>query len=114
MPDPPSLAEGRRGAGSSAAREAAGGGGGGGGDSGGGAAAAWPWSEPRSESDGLRLLDPEDSLWFNPSRALEELVQIGAGHPARPGPLEAGGGGRAQELDGTQAGRPEPAAAKID
>ena len=36
------------------------------------------WPTPGvSGLEGLRLLDPEDSIFYNPARAMEELGQIG-------------------------------------
>jgi hypothetical protein len=40
------------------------------------------WPTPGvSGLDGLRLLDPEDSIFYNPARAVEELGQIGHTNP---------------------------------
>ncbi len=36
------------------------------------------WPTPGvSGLEGLRLLDPEDSIFYNPARAMEELRQLG-------------------------------------
>ena len=73
LKNPPPLSEGRTNAGSAADQI---GGLGEGGD-------ASVWALGRSEADGLRLLDPEDSAWYNPARAIEELAQLGR-PPAQP------------------------------
>ena len=42
------------------------------------------WPTPGvSGLEGLRLLDPEDSIFYNPARAIEELGQIGNTTPAQ-------------------------------
>ena len=103
VPGLPSLGEGRNMATSAAAAAGPAGQGGGGMDTGPGWA---PWAEVMSDSDGLRLLDPEDSIWFNPARALEEIRQIGACPPVthtQDGPLEP--------QPSASPSRPEPARA---
>jgi hypothetical protein len=99
VPDLPSLSDGRDRAGAAGAETAPSAGKGGP-----GRAPAPARSDPgglrRSDADGLRLLDPEDSLWFNPARALEEVARVGAAplaprardDPPAPRPGRAGPG----------------------
>jgi hypothetical protein len=42
------------------------------------------WPTPGvSGLEGLRLLDPEDSIFYNPARAMEELGQLGHANSTR-------------------------------
>ena len=51
------------------------------------------WPTPGvSGLEGLRLLDPEDSIFYNPARAMEELGQLGQLGHANPTSSKATGG----------------------
>ncbi len=48
------------------------------------------WPTPGvSGLEGLRLLDPEDSIFYNPARAMEELGQLGQTKPTRSEELDS-------------------------